>query len=230
MKPAAGDLTLPVLGWGIAGGLVGSLSCCCWLGPAAAGWMACRHAARVRPGGAPLVGLGVGAISAVMVASLGTALFLATSDPELLGEVGAGDLNLGTLAGVYALFGFGASLAGGAIAGMVAGSPPRPTGGGGSALRFLDEAPRAPSPPRVAGAPATPGPSNARPGPDATGSPADRHASPAAADPAPEATESSAEGEALPEPQNDEAPAKEGAVDVEGDDLTSSEDEQDAWG
>ncbi len=34
-----GDVLLPVLGWGIAGGLLGSLSCCGWFGPLGAGYL-----------------------------------------------------------------------------------------------------------------------------------------------------------------------------------------------
>ena len=229
MREGEGDLALPILGWGIAGGLVGSLSCCCWLGPAAAGWIACRQVARARPEGARGVGLGVGVVSAVVVSSLGTALFLATSDPELLGEVGAGDLSLGALAVAYATFGFGVSVAGSTLGGLfAAGSPEGKASSSHSALRFLDEVPasavRRPTPAPIEALPPTHELLVSPPTDDLSASPPtdDLSASP------PDARTPRGESPVAPA-QNGETPAAAGALDVDATDLTSSDDEQDAW-
>ncbi len=186
MSDERDGLLLPVLGWGLAGGLVGSLSCCCWLGPAAAGWIGARRGAS--HGHGPIVGVGIGAISALVVGSLGTALFLATTDAELLAEVGAGDLSLGALAASYAVLGAFAALVGGALGGVL-GARSTPAEAPPSALRFLD-----PAPPPI----------------PASGAPP---AAPAAVTPPPQS----------------ETPAEAGAVEVEGEDLASSDDERDAW-
>ena len=46
---------VPVLACGLAGGLLGSLSCCCWLGPAAAGFVGARLSGNAADG----VGVGL---------------------------------------------------------------------------------------------------------------------------------------------------------------------------
>jgi hypothetical protein len=206
------DLALPILGWGIAGGLLGSLSCCCWFGPAAAGWMAGRQAGA--DGGAKL-GLGVGLVSGLMVSSLGTALFLVTSDPDLMGEMGAGELPLGGLAAGYAILGFGVSFAGAALGTLLGTGGAAESGGSveasSSALRFLEEVPSADGPPPFRVDPPV-APQASEP---AAVTPTEGPSAPDAAAPA--------------APQNDKTPAVAGAVEVDSADLTSSEDEKDAW-
>ncbi len=220
MSEPEGDLLLPVLGWGVAGGLLGSLSCCCWFGPVAGGWLAGRHAARVRPGGAGWVGPAVGGISALVVSSLGTALFLATSDAELMAEVGAGDLSQGSLAAAYAALGFGVSITGATLGALVGGrgqTSTAPTST--SALRFLDE------PMSAVPSPRTP-PAVLAPRPPIAAEPAGDSSPMVPSDPALSAPVADPTDRV---PPNDKAPAEAGAVDVSGEDLASDSEERDAW-
>ncbi len=113
------DRLVPVLVCGLAGGLLGSLSCCCWLGPAAAGFAGARWT------GSAADGVGVGLVSGALVATAGTALFLATAgvheSAESLAQAGV-SLDAGGLAAVFSLIGFGVSLAGAGLGGLVAGN------------------------------------------------------------------------------------------------------------
>ena len=84
-------LALPVLVWGIFGGLAASMFCFCWIVSAPAGWGAVRWAARARGGSlgggsAVSIGLATGLVLGLVTASFGTVMFLSSLDPQALKE------------------------------------------------------------------------------------------------------------------------------------------------
>ena len=90
MSRPSTPLALPVLTWGIFGGLAASMFCFCWVVSVPAGWGAVRWASRVRPGlrggTAVSIGLGTGLILGMVTASFGTVMFLKSLDPQALQE------------------------------------------------------------------------------------------------------------------------------------------------
>ena len=85
---------LPVLSWGIFGGLAASMFCACWVISVPAGWGAVRWVARSRGGslggsGAVGIGLSTGLVLGLVTASFGTLMFLNSLDPQALEESAA---------------------------------------------------------------------------------------------------------------------------------------------
>ena len=162
------SLALPILLCGILGGMVGGLNCCCWLVPGVTSLMCVRWARNLRGDGRPLMGVGFMAslISAGLVATWGTAVFLYLNDParmgesqamveELLGSGGLEELPLGAMAlgigGLGFVFALSVGLVGaavGSIGNRRARAPMSSAGAGSmSATRFLDPTARPPGPP-----------------------------------------------------------------------------------
>lgn len=156
------SVAVPILLCGILGGMVGGLNCCCWLVPGATSLLCVRWARNLRGDGGPVLRIGLLAslISALLVATWGTALFLYLNDPArmgeskavvegLLGGSGMEDLPLGMmalgLAGVGFVFALGVGLVGAAVGsiGNDKGRSPASAAVGAvgvsmSATRFLD--------------------------------------------------------------------------------------------
>ena len=87
-------IALPVLTWGLVGGLAASIFCACWVVSVPAGWGAVRWAARSRQGalggsGAVTIGLATGLVLGLVTASFGTLMFLNSLDPQALSESAA---------------------------------------------------------------------------------------------------------------------------------------------
>ena len=155
---ADASVALPILLCGILGGLVGGLNCCCWLAPGATGLLCVRWARNVRGDDSPVLGIGLLAslISALLVATWGTALFLYLNDPSRMGEsqavveellgTGGDELPMGMMAlgvaGMGFVFTLAVGLVGAAIGSIGAGrrAPARgaPPSQSMSATRFLD--------------------------------------------------------------------------------------------
>jgi hypothetical protein len=152
------SVALPILLCGTLGGMVGGLNCCCWLVPGITGLLCVRWARNLRGDGTPVLGVGLMAslVSALLVATWGTALFLYLNDPARMGESQAvveellgtsgGELPMGMMAlgvaGMGFVFTLAVGLVGAAI-GSIGNGRPR-TGGAApgaasmSATRFLD--------------------------------------------------------------------------------------------
>ncbi len=112
-------IAVPVLLCGILGGMVGGLNCCCWVVPGLTGLLCARWVRNLRGDASPTMRAGFGAalISALLVATWGTALFLYLNDPsrmgesqavveELLGGSGVQELPMGTMAVMVSMMGF----------------------------------------------------------------------------------------------------------------------------
>ncbi len=88
-----GGLALPTLAVGISGGMVASLFCFCWAASLPAGALAVRWAHQrsggIRSSTVLSIGLGTGTVLGLVVASLGTALFIASLDPGAMTEAAA---------------------------------------------------------------------------------------------------------------------------------------------
>ncbi len=189
--------TIAVLGGGLLGGLLSSLLCLCWFTPALTAFGAARWArANGSKTGGAAIGLGVGAVSGLVVATLGTLAFLTLNDPETFDESlaqaqalmggGGAELTRSGVAVFHAFLGGGFAFVFGAVGGLLAGGgapaprgdddpakrwTPASTGGptGGATGPARDEAPTDPGTPvAFAAAPAKPDPS-APPAPAAAG-------------------------------------------------------------
>ncbi len=84
-------VALPVLAWGLFGGLAASMFCACWVVSVPAGWGAVRFVARSRKGrlsssGAVGIGLATGLVLGLVTASFGTLMFLKSLDANALEE------------------------------------------------------------------------------------------------------------------------------------------------
>ena len=161
---------LPVLLWGIIGGMLGGLMCCCWLAPSATSFFATRQVRKQRgPEAGNLLGVGfqTSFVASLLIATFGTAVYVWLNDPSGMSESrramfdmfggGAGDVPLGLLALGYATMGFAVSfavgllgsLAGGALRGAPKGPGGKPPGRmdpSQSAARFLHQPAPVPTP------------------------------------------------------------------------------------
>lgn len=121
---------LPILLCGILGGMVGGLSCCCWVLPIGTSFWAVRWARNLRgpqAQGLFSVGLATTAVTALLMATFGTAVNLYLNDPsrmsadqqalleQVLGGAGIAEMPMGMMAMVIAGLGAGAGLLAGLI-------------------------------------------------------------------------------------------------------------------
>ncbi len=122
--------SLPILLCGILGGMVGGLSCCCYIVPVGTSFWAVRWARNLRgPQAQGLFGVGMAttAITSVLMATFGTAVNLYLNDPgrmsaeqqamleQFLGGAGMSDMPMGVMAMMFAGLGGIAGLAGGLL-------------------------------------------------------------------------------------------------------------------
>lgn len=168
-RQANRSAAIPVLVCGIAGGLLGGLNCCCWLAPLLSSFFCVRWvrggaadeasagvSSAPRPGGA---GVMASLVSALLIATFGTAVFLFLNDPERASEsraaieglFGAGDMGEVPISGLalgLSVFGFVSGLCAGLVGtalGSMGGrrtrtSPNVAPPASRSATRFLDGA------------------------------------------------------------------------------------------
>jgi hypothetical protein len=124
--------SLPILLCGILGGLIGGFNCCCWITPAITSFFAVRWARNLGPADRPLLGVGFMAtlVSALLVSTFGTAVFLYINDParmgesqqmveDLLGSGGMSEMPMGLMAFAVASLGFVGTMTTGLLGAML---------------------------------------------------------------------------------------------------------------
>ncbi len=136
------SLAAPILLCGMLGGMVGGLTCCCWVAPAFTSLWAVRWARNVRGPGVAVTSAGIRAalLSALLMATFGTAIFLYLNDPSRMsaeeqamlkafGGADVADLPLAALAAGHAAIagsvGLGLGLLGALLGGGGAGAASR---------------------------------------------------------------------------------------------------------
>lgn len=156
------SLAEPILICGILGGLLGGLNCCCWFAPLASSFFAVRWSRNLRGPTANVTGAGVRAtlISAMVMATFGTAVYLYMNDPSrmsadqlallesVLGSSGMSDLPMGAMAAGHAVVA--------AAAGVILGFVGVALAGGGAKRSSRSPSPGSPSRPATPATPAAP--------------------------------------------------------------------------